>query len=116
MPSPVERPVFLAASARPFSRSSRFAASRSPPASASAFLQSIIPAPVASRSALTSCALISTIAAYLSVSSSCASRVGLDRGRSLRGRVVAVAGLLLALFLFLTLELELPLGLRLRRG
>src|SRR5918996_2697166 len=63
MPSLAARPVRLAASARPFSRSMRLAASRSPPVSVSAFLQSIIPAPVASRSAFTSRALISTIAA-----------------------------------------------------
>ena len=43
-----------AAPARPFLRSQSLAASRSPSVSASAFLQSIIPAPVALRSAATS--------------------------------------------------------------
>ena len=52
-PSPATRPAFLAAAARPFLRSQSIAASRSPPVSASAFLQSIMPAPVCSRSSLT---------------------------------------------------------------
>src|SRR5436190_15492140 len=47
----------------PFSRRSRFAASRSPFVSSSARLQSIIPAPVWSRSSLTSFAEISAIGA-----------------------------------------------------
>ncbi len=55
------RPSRLAAPARPFSRSQSFAASMSPSFSCSAFLQSIIPAPVILRSAATSFAVISAI-------------------------------------------------------
>ncbi len=53
-PSLAARPARLAASARPLVRSEVVAASMSPPASSRAFLQSIIPAPVLSRSSLTS--------------------------------------------------------------
>ena len=53
LPSVVSRPERLAASAMPFSRSNVRAASRSPPVSSSARLQSIIPAPVWSRSSFT---------------------------------------------------------------
>ena len=52
-PSVVSRPARLPAGAMPRSRRSRCAASRSPPVSSSARLQSIIPAPVRSRSSLT---------------------------------------------------------------
>src|SRR6476620_2568938 len=47
----------LALAAKPFSRRYCLAASMSPSVSSSAFLQSIIPAPVLSRSAFTSCAV-----------------------------------------------------------
>src|SRR5437763_8133952 len=52
-PSVALRPAFLPAVARPFWRSQSVAFSMSPPVSSSAFLQSIIPAPVFSRSSLT---------------------------------------------------------------
>src|SRR3546814_6026632 len=45
-PSAAVRPAFLAAAARPLVRSQSTAASMSPPVSPSAFLQSIMPAPV----------------------------------------------------------------------
>src|SRR5919109_725993 len=61
MPSVAALPVRLAASARPRSRRIRLAASMWPPASWSAFLQSIIPAPVASRRVFTSRALTSAM-------------------------------------------------------
>ncbi len=57
-PSAATRPAFLAALARPFLRSQSTAASMSPLVSASAALQSIMPAPVLSRSSLTNEALI----------------------------------------------------------
>src|SRR5947209_11052282 len=53
------RPAFLAAAARPFLRSESTAVSMFPFASCKAFLQSIIPAPVRSRSSLTIWAVIS---------------------------------------------------------
>src|SRR5680860_8311 len=53
-----ERPDFLSAVAIPLVRRSFSAVSPSPPASSSAFLQSIMPAPVLSRSSFTSLALI----------------------------------------------------------
>src|ERR687891_572922 len=59
MPSVVVRPARLPACAIPRSRRSVRAASRSPSVSTSARLQSIIPAPVRSRSSLTSAAGIS---------------------------------------------------------
>ena len=55
-PSAATRPAFLAAFARPFLRSQSTAASMLPSFSPSAALQSIMPAPVASRSSLTICA------------------------------------------------------------
>src|SRR6202050_3929254 len=61
-PSAATRPAFLAALAKPFLRSQSTAASRSPPVSPSAALQSIIPAPVLSRSSFTMPALIFAIA------------------------------------------------------
>src|SRR5271166_3354027 len=60
-PSAATRPLFLAALARPFLRSQSTAASMSPSVSLSAFLQSIIPAPVFSRRSLTSPAVIVAI-------------------------------------------------------
>src|SRR4030043_75467 len=59
MPSDATRPIFFWAPARPFSRSIRTAFSTSPCDSSSAFLESMIPAPVASRSSLTCLAVIS---------------------------------------------------------
>merc|ERR1719313_2497330 len=49
MPSLAARLAFFSADARPFFRRNSVAASMSPPFSTRAFLQSIIPAPVASR-------------------------------------------------------------------
>src|SRR5271169_4154870 len=60
-PSAAMRPLFLAALASPFLRSQSTAASISPPVSVSAFLQSIMPAPVRSRSSFTSAAEIVAI-------------------------------------------------------
>src|SRR5690606_33660640 len=59
VPSAVARPSRLAALARPRSRSRVAAFSMSPPASVSAFLQSIMPAPVRSRRSFTAAAEIS---------------------------------------------------------
>ena len=53
--------AFLAAAASPFLRNQSTASSSAPSVSVSAFLQSIMPAPVFSRSSLTSEAVISTI-------------------------------------------------------
>src|SRR5579862_4642722 len=61
LPSVVSRPARLAALAIPFSRSRTIAASMSPFVSTSACLLAIIPAPVRSRSSLTSAAAISAI-------------------------------------------------------
>src|SRR5690606_37112015 len=61
-PSAATRPAFLAAAARPLVRSQSIDASMSPFVSASAFLQSIMPAPVRSRSSLTRAAVISAMA------------------------------------------------------
>ena len=58
MPSVASRPPSFAAPAMPFSRRQVTAASTSPLVSWSAFLQSIMPAPVRSRRALTSFAEI----------------------------------------------------------
>ena len=60
-PSAATRPDFFAAAARPLVRSQSTAASMSPPASVSARLQSIMPAPVLSRSSFTRAAVISGI-------------------------------------------------------
>src|SRR5262245_3055636 len=58
VPSAAMRPAFLSALASPALRMISAAASRSPPVSMSAFLHSIIPAPVRSRSVLTVSALM----------------------------------------------------------
>ena len=60
-PSAVTRPDFLAAADRPFLRSQSIACSTSPPVWPSAFLQSIMPAPVFSRRSFTRAAVISAI-------------------------------------------------------
>src|SRR5690606_8737112 len=60
-PSAATRPAFLAAAARPLVRSQSIDASMSPLFSASAFLQSIMPAPVRSRGSLTRAAVISAM-------------------------------------------------------
>ncbi len=60
-PSAAVRPAFLAAAARPLARSQSIEASISPLFSASAFLQSIMPAPVRSRSSFTEAAVISAM-------------------------------------------------------
>src|ERR1700689_3809488 len=60
-PSAASRPAFFAALDRPFLRSQSTAASRLPALSLSAALQSIMPAPVWSRSSLTMDALIFVI-------------------------------------------------------
>ena len=62
VPSLAALPDFLSTWARPFFRSASNAVSMSPSASTSAFLQSIIPAPVWSRKALTVFASIVTVA------------------------------------------------------
>src|SRR6266545_3619830 len=72
-PSDVERPAFFVAAASPRLRSRVVAASRSPFASVSAPLHSIIPAPVASRSFFTIAAVISIV--VILVVSSCQSPV-----------------------------------------
>src|SRR6185312_15326312 len=63
----VVRVLFLAAEAMPRLRNTSTALSISPPASWSAFLHSIMPAPVRSRSCFTNCALISAISFRVSV-------------------------------------------------
>src|SRR5918999_2793155 len=124
IPSEATRPVRLAASARPFSRRRRLAASRSPPASVSACLQSIIPAPVSSRSAFTSRALISVMFNSSSLRGSASRRL---RGRLVGGvlsrtfvgsgrRFFVLIGRLFLLRRFLGLELQLPLRLWLSGG
>ncbi len=60
-PSAVTRSAFLSALARPDLRSHSAAASMLPVFSVSAFLHSIMPAPVRSRSSLTREAVISTV-------------------------------------------------------
>mmetsp|Transcript_24284 Transcript_24284/g.78357 ORF Transcript_24284/g.78357 Transcript_24284/m.78357 type:complete len:326 (-) Transcript_24284:82-1059(-) len=62
MPSLVARPDFFSADARPFFRRDSVAASMSPSLSISAFLQSIMPAPVASRRVFTVLASTATAA------------------------------------------------------
>src|SRR5215469_13889489 len=62
-PSAATRPAFFAAFDKPFLRSQSTAASRLPPLSASAALQSIMPAPVWSRSSFTMPALIVVVIA-----------------------------------------------------
>src|SRR5690606_20052955 len=64
-PSAAVRPDFFSALEMPFLRSQSAAAWRSPPVSASAFLQSIMPAPVISRSSLTSAAETLIIASFI---------------------------------------------------
>ncbi len=68
-PSAATRPAFLAALARPLVRSQSMAASISPPVSVNADLQSIMPAPVWSRSSF-------TIPAVIAMSSFLVSRPG----------------------------------------
>src|SRR5215207_6315085 len=63
-PSDASRELFLAARACPLSRSTRRAPSRSPPDSSSAFLTSIMPAAVSSRS----CFIFSIVLAKTSIS------------------------------------------------
>src|SRR5205823_1095809 len=63
-PSAATRPAFLAAFDRPFLRSQSCAACMSPPVSVRAALQSIMPAPVDSRSSLTIAAVIVAIVEY----------------------------------------------------
>ena len=60
-PSLVARPAFLAAAARPRVRRMSVAPAMSPSASTRAFLHSIMPAPVASRSSLTIAAVMFAI-------------------------------------------------------
>ena len=66
-PSAAARPDFLAALVMPFLRSQSCAASMSPPVSASADLQSIMPAPVLSRSSFTMLAVTAVIGDSVSV-------------------------------------------------
>ena len=60
-PSAATRPAFFAAAARPLVRSQSTASSISPSVSLSAFLQSIMPAPVLSRSSFTIAAVIAAM-------------------------------------------------------
>ncbi len=60
-PSAAMLPAFLAALIAPAARMSSMAFSMSPPAAVSAFLHSIMPKPVRSRSSLTMAAVISAI-------------------------------------------------------
>src|SRR5687767_12152645 len=69
----------LAALAAPLARSQSIAFSKSPPVSCSAFLHSIIPAPVLSRSSLTSLALIVVVSAIGSLYLLVIKRGGADR-------------------------------------
>src|SRR5262245_12475868 len=64
-PSAAIRPAFLAALARPRLRSTSTACSIAPPVSWSAALQSIMGAPVRSRSSLTICAVILAMPRFL---------------------------------------------------
>ena len=64
-PSAAVRPAFFAALARPLVRSQSTAVSMSPLFSASAFLQSIMPAPVRSRRSLTMLAVMSAMGVLL---------------------------------------------------
>src|SRR6266853_5180014 len=66
-PSAATRPSFFLADARPRSRRISIARSSMPSDSVRAFLQSIIPAPVFSRSALIAAAFISAMIPYLSL-------------------------------------------------
>src|SRR5688500_9820201 len=79
IPSAAIAPAFFAALARPFFWMISAAFSASPPASTSAFLQSIIPAPVRSRSSLTIAALISGIAFTLTAPALAVAGPGLGR-------------------------------------
>ncbi len=67
-PSAATRPAFFAAFDRPFLRSQSIADCMSPPFSASACLQSIMPTPVVSRRSLTIAAVIVAILAVLCLS------------------------------------------------
>src|SRR5262249_19563137 len=110
------RPAFFAAPVMPFFRSHSSALAKSPSFSASAFLQSIIPAPVFSRSSFTIAADTSAISSFSScvltghgprlqvpasasrivlVQTSGARSCGLGRGL-LGGLGLALGGLLLA--------------------
>src|SRR5712671_6679648 len=80
-PSAATRAAFLSAFARPCLRISSAAASRSPCVSTSAFLHSIIPAPVRSRSCRTVSA-VTFMAAALRRSARAAARAGGTRGRT----------------------------------
>ena len=60
-PSAATRPAFFAAFAKPFVRNQSIACSILPSASFNAALQSIMPAPVVSRSSFTMLAVISAI-------------------------------------------------------
>src|SRR5690242_16780497 len=86
-PSAAVRPAFFAAAAKPFLRSQSTAFSRLPSVSDSARLQSIMPAPVFSRSSLTSPAEISAILASVLGVGLCfgvgAARIAMRRGRQL---------------------------------
>ncbi len=88
-PSAATRPAFLAAFNKPLVRSQSTAAWTSPEVSPSAALQSIIPAPVMSRSSLTICAEIFAIVPFRSGAPASA-------GDSPRGGYSAVSSLALA--------------------
>src|SRR5918995_786738 len=89
-PSAATRPAFLAAADRPLVRSQSIAFSRSPATSPSAFLQSIMPAPVFSRSSLTREAVISAMSCSVSHQFDVAGcSQDSDRGGTLIGRRLA---------------------------
>ena len=121
MPSDAARSPRFAACACPFTRRISIALSRSPPDSWSAALQSIIPAPVRSRSAFTSFAEMVVLIANRSSSGSKVRRSRGARGRGRRagglvGRESGPLGLALGPLLGLALRLLLRLAPGLRLG
>src|SRR5699024_11222506 len=91
MPSAATRPAFLAAVARPRSRSSSMALAKSPSASVRAFLHSIMPQSVCLRSSITSFAEIAIVILSYSI------RLGIRAEKSGVGGFLSGGGLLVAL-------------------
>src|SRR3954468_20833855 len=83
-PSEVARPAFFAALASPLLRRIVLASSKLPLASSRAALQSIMPAPVWSRSFFTSAALIAMVISYEKNAGPPERKAGVDRGESKR--------------------------------
>src|SRR5690606_28503527 len=88
------RSVRALISLRPSSRSLRFAASMSPPASVRAFLQSIIGSDVSSRSCFTNAAVISAIAHLLLLYSKYVSRRDAETRSNGRRESVRISAIL----------------------